>query len=155
METRTIEFGVGLFMLAGIAALVMLAFQVSNVTGLTNADDSYTLVASFDNIGGLKVRSPVKVGGVLVGRVSTIELNGELTPVVKMAINRRYSNFSSESSASIQTAGLLGEQYIALTPGGDEVILKDGDRLRDTQSALVLEELIGKFLFNNESKKAL
>lgn len=155
METRTIEFGVGLFMLAGIVALVLLAFKVSNVGEFTNGDNSYTLVASFDNIGGLKVRSPIKVGGVLVGRVSAIELNGDLTPMVKMAINKRYDKFPSESSASIQTAGLLGEQYIALTPGGDEVILNDGDRLRDTQSAIVLEELIGKFLFNNDSKKEL
>lgn len=155
METRTIEFGVGLFMLAGIAALVILAFQVSNVTALANGNDTYTLVAGFDNVGGLKVRSPVKVGGVLVGRVREIGLDDNLQPQVKLAINRQFSSFSSETSASIQTAGLLGEQFISLTPGGDETILKDGDRLRDTQSALVLEELIGKFLFNNDgSKKA-
>lgn len=154
METRTIEFGVGLFMLAGLAALVVLAFQVSNITTLSNSNDSYTLVASFDNVGGLKVRSPVKVGGVLVGRVREIGLDDTMQPQVTLAINSQFSAFPSETSASIQTAGLLGEQFISLTPGGDEKILKDGDRLQDTQSAIVLEELVGKFLFNNDSKKS-
>lgn len=155
MNNRMVEFSVGLFIALGMAALLMLAYRVSNISSLANGQQSYVLVASFDNIGGLKVRSPVKVGGVLVGRVSEINLDKNLTPLVKMSINKHYDNFPSETTASIQTAGLLGEQFISLTPGGDEKILKDGDRIRDTQSAIVLEELIGKFLFNNDSKKDL
>lgn len=155
MDKRMLELAVGLFIALGFAALVMLAFQVSNFNTLTGKGDSYTLIANFDNIGGLKVRSPVKLGGVLVGRVSEIVLDEHMTPQVKLAIDARYNQFPSETSAAIQTAGLLGEQFISLTPGGDDTLLKDGGRIRDTQSAIVLEELIGKFLFNNESKSDL
>lgn len=155
MDNRMVEFTVGLFLALGLAALVMLAFKVSNASSITTGQQTYTLVANFDNIGGLKVRSPVKVGGVVVGRVSEIGLDKNLTPQVKLSINTKYDHFPSETSAAIQTAGLLGEQFISLTPGGDEKILKEGDRIRDTQSAIVLEELIGKFLFNNDTKKDL
>ncbi len=151
MRSSGSQILVGLFMLAGFAALVMLGYKVSNFQEFAR-QDTYTLIANFTNIGGLKVRSPVKVGGVVVGRVSNIELdNRSLTPVVYMAIAAEYDQFSSESSAAIQTSGLLGEQFISLTPGGDEVILEDGDEIEDTQSALVLEDLIGQFLFNRPS----
>lgn len=151
MRSTSSQILVGLFMLAGFAALAMLGYKVSNFQEFAR-QDSYTLIANFTNIGGLKVRSPVKVGGVVVGRVSKIELdNRSLMPVVYMAITAEYDQFPSESSAAIQTSGLLGEQFISLTPGGDEVILEDGDEIEDTQSALVLEDLIGQFLFNRPS----
>ena len=151
MNTRKAELSVGLFLILGIAALIMLALKVSNINELSNSD-SYQLTARFDNIGGLKVRSPVKMGGVLIGRVSKIDLDREyLSPIVTLSIYSQFDNLPTETSAAILTAGLLGEQYIALAPGGDDEVLTDGDVIEDTQSALVLEELIGQFLFSDRS----
>ena len=151
MKTRNAEISVGIFLMLGILALVLLALKVSNISEFSNSD-SYLLTAQFDNIGGLKVRSAVRLGGVLIGRVSNISLDAEsLSPTVTLSIYNQYDNLPSETSASILTAGLLGEQYLALSPGGDDIILEDGDEIEDTQSALVVEELIGQFLFNDST----
>ena len=151
MTTRTMELMVGVFMAAAIAALVFLGLQVANTSDSTRGE-TYTLVAKFDNIGGLKVRSPVKVGGVVVGRVSRISLEGEYyEPMVEMQISTRYNAFPETSTASILTSGLLGEQYVGLEPGFiDDFVemLAEGDEIPNTNSAIVLENLIGQFLFS-------
>ncbi|KGY11802.1 toluene ABC transporter substrate-binding protein [Vibrio tubiashii] len=150
-QTRKIELWVGSFVIAGICAILVMIFQVADVKGL-GSNDTYTLKAEFDNIGSLKVRSPVKVGGVVVGRVTNIGLNQEsLLPVVTMAINGAYNQFPETSSVKILTSGLIGEQYIGLTPGfifDDEQMLVEGDFIEDTKSALVLEDLIGQVLYS-------
>ncbi|NQD39031.1 outer membrane lipid asymmetry maintenance protein MlaD [Permianibacter sp. IMCC34836] len=147
MDMRRIEILVGVFVVAGLAAMLALALKISSINRMTG-DTTYRVYAKFENIGGLKVRSPVKVGGVVVGRIATIRLDQQsLTPVVEMAISTEYSQFPIDTSAKINTAGLLGEQYIALSPGGEDNILHDGDSVTETQSALVLEELISKYLF--------
>ncbi|GIU41207.1 outer membrane lipid asymmetry maintenance protein MlaD [Shewanella sairae] len=155
MLTRKIEILVGLFLLSGLAAFLVLVFNVANVE-VKSGDSSYTLYAKFSNIGGLKVRSPVKVGGVVVGRVSEINLDPEkLVPVVTIAMDKRYHYFPETSTLSILTSGLLGEQFLGLTPGfmdDDIELLADGDSIHDTHSALVLEELIGQFLYSMGSK---
>ncbi|EPR4993340.1 outer membrane lipid asymmetry maintenance protein MlaD [Vibrio navarrensis] len=159
-QTRKTELWVGSFVLAGICAILVMIFQVADVKGL-GSGDSYALKAEFDNIGSLKVRSPVKVGGVVIGRVSSIELNPQtLVPIVTLSINSRYKQFPETSSVQILTSGLIGEQYIGLVPGfvfDDEQMLKDGDFIEDTKSALVLEDLIGQVLYSvgnkEESKK--
>jgi len=151
MNKRNAEISVGLFLILGIAALAMLALKVSNISE-TASSDTYQLTAKFDNIGALKIRSPVRMGGVLIGRVSNISLDSEyLSPVVTLSIYNHYNNLPTETSASILTAGLLGEQYLALSPGGDDEVLTEGDEIEDTQSALVIEELIGQFLFSDSS----
>jgi len=154
MVSKKIELLVGLFVALGIAALLMLALQVAN-TGIAGNSETYQLYAKFDNIGGLKVRSPIKVGGVVVGRVVDISLDEEdYTPVVTLDIYAQYQGFSEATSVAILTAGLLGEQYIGLQPGfiDDSLeILKQGDFIEDTKPALVLEELIGQFLFSQGS----
>ena len=151
MNTRKAEISVGLFLIIGMAALAMLALKVSNISE-TGSSETYQLTAKFDNIGSLKVRSPIRMGGVLIGRVSNIHLDSEyLSPVVTLSIFTSYNNLPTETSASILTAGLLGEQYLSLSPGGDEDFLINGDEIEDTQSALVIEELIGQFLFNGSS----
>lgn len=154
MVSRKIELMVGLFAALGIAALLMLSLKVAD-SGLSGSGVTYQLFAKFDNIGGLKVRSPIKVGGVVVGRVSDISLDDEdYTPVVTLNIDAKYNNFSEATSVSILTAGLLGEQYIGLLPGFmDESVttLEPGDFIEDTKPALVLEELIGQFLFSQGS----
>ncbi|QXO17726.1 MULTISPECIES: outer membrane lipid asymmetry maintenance protein MlaD [Vibrio] len=150
-QTRKLEFWVGSFVLAGICAILVMIFQVADVKSL-GSGDTYTLKAEFDNIGSLKVRSPVKVGGVVVGRVEDISLDKErLLPTVTLSIDSRYSQFPDTSSLQILTSGLIGEQYISLIPGfvfEDEQMLKEGDRIEDTKSALVLEDLIGQFLYS-------
>lgn len=151
MLSKKIELMVGLFAALGIAALLMLSLKVAD-SGISGSGETYQLYAKFDNIGGLKVRSPIKVGGVLVGRVSNISLDAQdYTPVVTLDIDAKYNNFSEATSVSILTAGLLGEQYIGLLPGFmDESVgtLQSGDFIEDTKPALVLEELIGQFLFS-------
>ena len=148
MNNRTVEIGVGLFVALGIAALFMLAMQVSNL-GTVTSSDSYILKAGFENIGGLKVRSPVTISGVRVGRVSAIDYDDKaFEAVVTMSIYSKYDGFPEDTSASIFTAGLLGEQYIALEPGGSMENLADGDRVQLTQSALVMEQVIGQFLYS-------
>ncbi|QFU24487.1 outer membrane lipid asymmetry maintenance protein MlaD [Shewanella eurypsychrophilus] len=151
MLTRKIEVLVGLFILSGLAAFLVLVFNVANVDVRSSANN-YTLYAKFSNIGGLKPRSPVKVGGVVVGRVSAITLDPEeLVPVVELSMEKEFNQFPETSSLSILTSGLLGEQFLGLTPGfvdDDIAMLVDGDRVEDTHSALVLEELIGQFLYS-------
>jgi phospholipid/cholesterol/gamma-HCH transport system substrate-binding protein len=153
VNTRTIEIGVGLFVAAGMAALFMLAMQVSNLAALGN-EEGYTVTASFQNIGGLKVRAPVTVSGVRVGRVEDISYDfSSFEAVVTMKIGSKYNGFPEDTSASIFTAGLLGEQYVALDPGGSMNNLTDGSRIQLTQSALVMEQIIGQFLYNAAAKK--
>lgn len=150
-QTRKLEFWVGSFVLAGICAILVMIFQVADVKGI-GSNDTYLVQAEFDNIGSLKVRSPVKVGGVVVGRVQSIALDTErLLPSVTLAIDSHYNQFPENSSVQILTSGLIGEQYISLIPGfifDDEEMLKDGDRIEDTKSALVLEDLIGQVLYS-------
>ncbi|WP_286233570.1 outer membrane lipid asymmetry maintenance protein MlaD [Thalassotalea sediminis] len=154
MVSKKVEILVGLFAAIGIAALLMLALKVAD-SGISGNGETYKLYAKFDNIGGLKIRSPIKVGGVVVGRVSDISLDeDDYTPLVTLEIDARFQNFSEATSVSILTAGLLGEQYIGLLPGFmDESIdtLQEGDYIEDTKPALVLEELIGQFLFGQGS----
>ena len=151
-QTKTTELMVGIFIAAGIAALFVLAMQVSNLSSFSQGN-SYQLTARFENIGGLKVRSPVTVGGVLVGRVSGIDYdNGRYEAIVTMNMDEKYDQFPDDTTASIFTSGLLGEQYIALEPGGSPDYLVDGSEIELTQSALVLEKLVGKFLFNKAAE---
>jgi phospholipid/cholesterol/gamma-HCH transport system substrate-binding protein len=152
MHSRTVEIWVGLFIAAGLAALFMLAMQVSNLT-VVNDDAGYTITARFENISGLKVRSPVTVAGVRVGRVTKIDFDPKtFQAVVYMNISGKYNQLPKDSSASIFSAGLLGEQYVSLEPGGDFEVLKDGDEIMLTQSALILEQVIGQFLFSKASE---
>jgi len=145
---RSIELTVGAFVGIGLAALFMLAMQASNLSSFTT-DGQYRLKARFDNIGGLKVKSAVKVSGVKVGQVSEIDYDMEtFEAVVTMNIDERYDKFPKDTIASIFTSGLLGEQYIGLEPGGDEQVLADNSEIRHTQSAMVLEQIIGQFLFS-------
>lgn len=148
------EFWVGLFVLLGLGALVFLGLRVANVQGFAS-EKTYTLYASFDNIGGLKVRAPIKVGGVVIGRVADIQLDAKsYTPKVTLAVNEEFNQIPDTSSLSIKTAGLLGEQYIALNVGfmieGETEMLKEGDTFADTNSAMVLEDLIGQFLYGDK-----
>ena len=170
MTTRKTEILVGLFVALAIGAALLLALRVAN-QGMSGAGETYTLNAKFDNIGGLKARSSVKVGGVVVGRVERIYLDPrDLVPMVELKISSEYANtFPDTSSLSILTSGLLGEQFIGLSPGfifpedlarieddkvceteslNDCPYLTDGEEIFDTKSALVLEDLIGQFLFN-------
>ena len=151
MQRTTMDLWVGLFVIAGIGALLVLALKVGNM-GTYSAAQSYTLMGNFENIGGLKPRAPVKSAGVVVGRVVDIQFNPEtFDAVVTMSIDSRYQ-FPKDTFASILTSGLLGEQYIGLAAGGDEVMLKSVDKIMKTNSAIVLEEMIGRFLFNKASE---
>jgi len=148
MNSRAIEIFVGLFMLLFLAAMFVLAMKVSNLTSLSSAK-GYQLVAKFENIGGLKPRAPVSASGVRVGQVDSIEYDAEtFEAVVTLSINEEFSSFPLDTSASIYTAGLLGEQYIGLDPGAEDDVLQDSDEIEQTQSALVLERLIGQVLFS-------
>lgn len=143
---------VGLFVVAGIGALLFLALKVGSMNTV-NTGNSYRIVAHFDNIGGLKVRAPVKSAGVVVGRVSSINFDDKsYVAEVTISMDNRYT-FPRDTSASILTSGLLGEQYIGLEAGGDAVKLNDGDRLKLTQSAVVLENLIGQFLYSKAQEE--
>jgi phospholipid/cholesterol/gamma-HCH transport system substrate-binding protein len=156
VNNRVIEIGVGLFVALGIAALFMLAMQISNLSHIgSDEDDSYLVSAAFENIGGLKVRAPVRVSGVRVGRVDAINYDLDAyQAVVTLRIDNAYDRFPEDTAASIFTSGLLGEQYIALEPGGSMKNLKAGDRIQLTQSALVLEQVIGQFLYSMADKGA-
>jgi phospholipid/cholesterol/gamma-HCH transport system substrate-binding protein len=148
-----VEIGVGLFVAVGIAALFMLAMQVSNLSTI-GSSGGYRITATFENIGGLKVRSPVTVSGVRVGRVDVIDYDlHTFQAVVTMKIEDQYRGFPEDTSASIFTAGLLGEQYVALEPGGSMTSIEDGGRLQLTQSALVMEQIIGQFLYSMAADK--
>ena len=152
MASKKIEITVGLFVVVGMAALLMLAMKVSNLSDFSS-DDGYQVRAYFNNIGGLKTRSPVKMSGVLIGRVSDIGFDEERFQArVTIVIRPEFARIPSDTSASIYTAGLLGEQYIGLLAGGDEAVLTDGAEIRLTQSAVVLEELIGQFLYSQGDK---
>ncbi len=153
MQRTTIDLWVGVFVVAGIAALVMLAMKVGNL-GTYNVSESYQVHAYFSNIGGLKPKASIKSAGVLVGRVTDITLDTERYEAkVVMSLDKRYQ-FPKDTFANILTSGLLGEQYIGLMPGGDDQMLKNGDQLKKTQSAVVLEELIGKFLYSKAEEPA-
>lgn len=146
MTSRGIEISVGLFMLAGCLALAMLAFRVSGLS-LDSGGKHYTLYASFENASGLNVRSRVTLAGVLVGRVTAIELDPvDMRARATLEIDADVDYLSVDTIAAIKTAGVLGEKYISLSVGGDPELLGDGDVIEDTQSTLVLEDLIGRFL---------
>jgi phospholipid/cholesterol/gamma-HCH transport system substrate-binding protein len=151
MQRTTLDLWVGIFVTAGVAALFVLALKVGNASSVSMSE-GYRVIAEFDNIGGLKVRAPVKSAGVLVGRVEGISLDTRTFRAnVALRIDKHYP-FPRDSSASILTAGLLGEQYIGMDGGGDEQNLKDGDRLKVTQSAIVLEKVIGQFLYGKAAE---
>lgn len=151
MTRKELDLWVGIFAVIGIGALLFLSLKVANLASFTGAD-TYRINASFDNIGGLKVRAAVKSAGVVVGRVGEIRFdNGTFEAVVSMDIDGRYQ-FPKDSSAKILTSGLLGEQYIGLSPGGDSANLKSGETLKLTQSAVVLENLIGQFLYSKAAE---
>ena len=148
MTREKTDFWVGLFVLLGIIALVFLALRAGNLSSFSFSS-SYQVQANFDNLGGLKVRAPIKSSGVVVGRVSAIQFDNEMyQAVVTLDVQENFA-FPVDSSASILTSGLLGEQYIGLTPGGEEKMLAQNDRIQYTQSAVVLEELISKFLYSS------
>ena len=152
MERTNIDLWFGAFVVAGFVALLVLALKVGNF-GAERATQTYRVEARFDNIGGLKVRGPVRSAGVLVGRVADIHFDNErFQASVTLALDKRYA-FPKDSTASILTSGLLGETYIGLDAGGDEKRLADGDRISLTQSALVLERLIGQFLFSKAQEE--
>ena len=147
MNRKGIEMLVGFFVLLGIAALVFLALKAANLSSFS-ASETYPLTAKFDNIGGLKVRSPVRSAGVTVGRVASITLDPKTYQGVVRLDMQKSVQFPKDTSARILTSGLLGDQYIGLEAGGDEKVLAAGDTISSTQSAVVLESLISQFLFN-------
>lgn len=149
---KMVEIMVGLFVAAGIAALFMLAMKVSNLNTFS-VKNGYNLVARFDNIGGLKVQSPVSASGVRIGRVVAIDYDQDgYEAEVSMVIDPKYSRLPTDTTAGIYTSGLLGEQYVSLEPGGADSYLKDGDHVKLTQSALVLEQVIGQYLFSKAAE---
>ena len=146
MQRATLDLWVGLFVMAGLGALVVLALKVGNLGSFGQAE-TYVVYAEFDNIGGLKTRAPVKSAGVVVGRVSAITFDTQTYKArVTLSIEKRYP-FSKDTTASVLTAGLLGEQYVGLETGAETATLKDQDKIMITQSAVVLEKLIGQFLY--------
>lgn len=151
MERTALDLWVGMFVIAGLAALVMLAMKVGNL-GTYNVSETYHIHAHFSNIGGLKPKASIRSAGVLVGRVTSITLDTEKYEAnVEMNVDKRYL-FPKDTFANILTSGLLGEQYIGLVPGGDTEMLKDGELLKQTQSAMVLEDLISKFMYNKAAE---
>jgi len=154
MNRSTIDLWVGIFVVLGLGALLFLALKVGNL-GSFNTNETYLVHARFANIGGLKVRAPIKSAGVVVGRVSDIRFDNETYEALVSMDLDAYYQFPRDTTAKILTSGILGEQYIGLEAGGDGVMLKGGDRVRLTQSAVVLENLISQFLFNKaaESKE--
>jgi len=152
MNRTVLDLWVGVFVVAGILALMFLALKVGNASETYNVGQTYALVANFENIGGLKRRAPVKSAGVVVGRVADIQFdNDRFTARVTMTIDQRYK-FPRDTFASILTSGLLGEQYVGLKGGGDDKTLQNGESFKFTQSAVVLEELISKFLYDKAAE---
>ncbi len=152
MNRTVLDLWVGVFVVAGILALMFLALRVGNASETYNVGETYGLVANFENIGGLKRRAPVKSAGVVVGRVADIQFDNErFVARVTMTVDQRYK-FPRDTFASILTSGLLGEQYIGLKGGGDEKTLQNGEAFKFTQSAVVLEELISKFLYDKAAE---
>lgn len=151
MQHKSLDLWVGLFVLLGATALVFLALKAGNMSGLS-FEQTYAVVARFDNIGGLKPRAPVKSAGVVVGRVGSIQFDDKsFQASVTLELESTYQ-FPKDSSVKILTSGLLGEQYIGLEPGGDLNNLAAGDRIKMTQSAIVLENLISQFLFSKAAE---
>lgn len=151
MKSRSLELWVGLFMLLGIGALAMLAVQVSSAG--KGASDTYRLEARFDNVGGLNVKAPVMIGGVRVGRVGRIWIDpDDYSPVVGLDIDRSYDALPDDTGAAILTSGLLGAQFVGLSPGSSDFTLEEGDQIEFTQSAIQLESLISQFMFSQGSK---
>ena len=151
-QTRSVELGTGLFVLLGLAALFFLTMQTTGSDAFTG-NESYTVTARFDNVGSLKVRAPVAMSGVTIGRVRVVEFDPvALEAVVTFEIDERFSQIPEDSDASILTAGLLGSQYIGLQPGGSDFYLEEGSEIQFTQSAIVIENLISKYLFRGGSE---
>lgn len=151
MERTTVDIWVGVFVALGVAAMFGLALKVGNLTS-SNLGETYKVTAAFENIGGLKPRAPVKSAGVVIGRVDSITFDPkDYEAKVTLKIDKRYQ-FPTDTFANIYTAGLLGEQYVGLEAGGEEVQLKEGDKIQHTQDAVVLEKLISQFLYNKASE---
>lgn len=154
MRTRIIEISVGTFMLLGISAAAFLAIQVSGININDSRSETYKVSAHFNNVSGLAVRAQITIAGVMVGRVSAINLDpNDNRAKVEMAIHKNVDFITSDSIAAIQTEGVLGEKYISISVGGSTDILKEGDEIVDTQSALILEDLISKMLVSIAGKK--
>jgi phospholipid/cholesterol/gamma-HCH transport system substrate-binding protein len=152
-STRTIDISTGLFVMLGFAAILFMVTQITN-RGFSLRNDSYSIEAAFENIGGLKPGAPVAMAGVTIGRVDDIKYDMKLyKAIVTMRIDGRYNNIPNDSDASIYTAGLLGGQYIGLTPGGSDEPYKDGEQVVMANDAIVLESLISKYLFNSATTK--
>jgi phospholipid/cholesterol/gamma-HCH transport system substrate-binding protein len=153
--SRTIDISTGLFVLLGFAAILFLVTQITNRDFAVFGSSTYRLLAAFENVGGLKEGAPVSMAGVTIGRVDDVTYDmRQLKAVVTLRIDSRYDAIPNDSDASIYTAGLLGGQYIGLTPGGSDVPYKDGDRIEFVQDAVVLENLISKYLFNSAGQKS-
>jgi len=152
-HTKTQDTFVGLFVASGIVGLFFLALQVSNLSSFTE-HDGYTITARFENSGGLKVKSPVSSAGVKIGQVSSISFDPKTyESVVKLNIDKKYNTLPDDTTASVFTAGLLGEQYVNLEAGGSDEYLKDGGKIEITQSAIILEKALGQFLFKSAEEK--
>ena len=152
-QSKIVEIWVGIFVAIGVASLFMLAMKVSNISAFADTE-GYELTLTFENIGGLKVRSPVAAGGVTIGRVTEIQYNSDsYEAVVSMSIEEQYNKFPVDTAASILTSGLLGEQFVGFEPGAEDDFLKNGDVIDLTQSALVLEQIIGQFLYSKADEE--
>jgi phospholipid/cholesterol/gamma-HCH transport system substrate-binding protein len=151
MNRTTIDLWVGIFVALGLGAIVFLSMKVGNLASF-KTEEGYHLEARFDNIGGLKVRAPVKSAGVVVGRVAQIKLDPTTYEAIAMLRIEPAYQFTKDTIASILTSGLLGEQYVGLEPGGDTAKLKDNDRIAKTQSAVVLEKLVSQFMFGKAAE---
>lgn len=152
-QTRSVELGTGLFVLLGFAALFFLTTQTTGEKTF-GGNRSYEVYASFDNVGSLKLRAPVSMSGVTIGRVTAVEFDPDsLNARVTMAIDQKYDRIPDDSDAAIQTSGMLGSQYIGLQPGGSDTYLAGGSVIEFTQSAIVLENLISKYLFSAGKEK--
>ena len=152
MTRKAIETTVGLFLLIGVAAMIWLALKVGNWSPATTHD--YEVTALFDNIGGLTIKAPVTLAGVTIGRVASIGIDADdYSARITLQINQAHDNLPTDTSAAILTSGLLGAQYVGLDPGAEETYLKDGDRIEITQSAVVLEHLIGQILIRTAEEE--
>ena len=152
MTRKAIETTVGLFLLIGVAAIIWLALKVGNWSPATTHD--YEVIARFDNIGGLAVKAPVTMAGVTIGRVASIGIDADdYSARITLQIDQAHDNLPTDTSAAILTSGLLGAQYVGLDPGAEETYLKDGDRIEITQSAVVLEHLIGQILIRTAEEE--